>query len=203
MHPSTRLWLLITALPALSSCVASQGETAPVAAAKATITAPETSKATCTPSGLKLSSRTVTATAAGVRILVSSSAPGDLRELQLGWWRPRRRCPPTSDDVDAVDTTWRTTCLLLNPDQGGGRAEHPHHRPRHHWALTTMTDLNCPPGVTSAWATPGPGHGPTAQAAVEHLLSSMKGNDWTKAGTRPPEPLPREPAGRQRPSTRR
>ena len=162
----------------------------------ATITAPETLEATCAPSGLKVSSRTVTATEAGVRILVSSSAPagtyanfswdgggqGDPAPQQATMWT--LPTPPGELHISCSTMTKEGAAQSIRITD-----------PQHHWASTTMWDLNCPPGATPAWTIPGPGHGATAQAAVENLLSLMKGIDWTGAtAKRAPVGYPEAPA---------
>lgn len=76
--------ILILALPALTSCSVSAPEQPVLTPSVSTSAAPETLKVACSPTGLTLSSKKVAATAGGVRISVSSTAPAGTY-VNFGW----------------------------------------------------------------------------------------------------------------------
>lgn len=183
-----RRCLAVSLLPVLAGCtgtaVAPQPQTTrvDVRSGPDDPVDPELLVATCTPSGLTLSSRRVSATAAGVRLSVRSTGATETY-LNLGWDdggegdpAPRQATdrttpiPPGPVQVSCATLTreWPAVTVTVSDDA-------------HHWSTTTLSDLGCPPGITPAWAISGPGRGPTAESAVLDLVGRLPGTDWSDA----------------------
>ncbi len=175
-------WLVIALLPVLAGCSSGRVAPDPEPTKVNAHRDPELVIATCTPSGLTLSSQNVSATAAGVRFSVSSSGPdgtylnfswdggggGDpAPRLAADWIRP---IPPGLVQVSCSTPTreWPAQTVSVSDDQ-------------HHWSPVTLSDLACPPGISPGWAISKPGRGPTAATAIRDMLRHMQGTEWSHA----------------------
>lgn len=143
---------------------------------------PEILAVACSPDGLTLSGHEVAATAAGVRVRVSSTAPAGTY-ANFGWDNGAEGNPaPRRAEVWTLPTPPGNLRISCSPPTKQSPAQTVRVTdPEHHWRSTTLADLGCPPGVTPSWDIPGPGRGTTAEHAVTNLLASMNGTDWSRA----------------------
>lgn len=194
---------LVLALPALTSCGAT-GSEPPASTSRPTATsttpaaepaAVETLKVACSPTGLSLSASAVAATAGGVKVSVSSTASADTYanfswegggegnaapQNATVWTLP---APPGRLKISCSShmKEWPEQDVRVIDRQGL-------------WRHATMSDLGCPPGRIPGWDFLEPGRGVTPRAAVDKLLASMTGADWSHATATPaPVGYPRAP----------
>lgn len=137
---------------------------------------PDELRVTCTDTGPRTQTTTVTATPGGVTLLVDStlSQPGSYltytSEALTG-----------GDNIDQIDNP--ATYTFPPGKVTLGCASPPNMDetstvtievvdPHGYWRPSTLTDFGCPPGGQPAWKTAA-GKGPTAQAAVEDLLAGF------------------------------
>ncbi len=190
-----RWWLAMALLPALAGCANSRVAPPPDATRIDARHDPELLVAACTSSGLTLSSQIVSASAAGLRISVSSTGPAGTY-MNLSWdgggegnLAPRT---PTVWTLPAPPGFVQITCstpIHEWPAQTVTVTD-----PQHQWSQTTMSDLACPPGISPGWTTTESGHGATAEDAVRDMLRIMKRTDWSHATqTRAPVGYPESP----------
>ena len=144
--------------------------------------APEALEVACSPDGLTLSGHEVAATAAGVRIRVSGTAPAGTY-VNFEWDGGGEGSPaPRRAEVWTLQTPpgdLRISCSTPTKESPAQTVQVSD--PDSHWRFTTLSDLGCPPGVTPNWNIPGPGHGTTAEDAVRDVLASMPDPDWSTA----------------------
>ncbi len=141
--------------------------------------APARLDVSCSPDGLKVSGRAVTATSSGVVLRMNSSAAAGTY-LNIAW--------DGGDDggsgapVPAGPAVWTLAAPPgeLRPSCSTTAKQGPESAvtvsdPGGYWRRTTVADLGCAPGATPSWAIDPRGRGPSAEAAVRDMVKHVSG----------------------------
>lgn len=142
----------------------------------------------CSPDGVAVSAETVQASADGVHLQVSSTAPTGTY-LNFGW-------PGGGGGEEAPSagaTTWTravppgelTLACMTGGDLGPATVVTVTD-PNDHWSTTTLADLGCSPGGWPLWVL-GPASGPTALDAVASLAAAFVDHRGDGVEGGPPE----------------
>ncbi|MEP9364268.1 hypothetical protein ABLE68_14975 [Nocardioides sp. CN2-186] len=137
--------------------------------------APSIVTVSCAPSGISVSDDTVTATAPGVRLTVSSTMPSEAYLTVsspdgFGGGDPLPKTPETRI-FSVAPGTFSVACQPRGADPGSSDvAELTVADPDHYWRATTLADLGC---LGSSEPFLGSASGTTARAAVDALLTTF------------------------------